>query len=81
MDTNKKDQRNRQPAGIKNMPSAGEERKDTPKRPRIPVPDSPVNPVKPDENPNPKKPDPGINEPEKNDPTRIDIPPEIINEN
>lgn len=81
MDTNKKEQRSRQPAGIKSPPSAEEERKDTPKRPRIPVPDSPVNPVKPDENPYPTRPEPGINEPDKNDPTRIDEPPAIINKN
>ena len=31
-------------------------------------------PAKPDKNPDPTKPIPGINEPEKNDPTRIDDP-------
>lgn len=31
-------------------------------------------PVKPDKNPDPTKPKPGGNEPEKNDPTRIEQP-------
>jgi hypothetical protein len=38
------------------------------------LPNKPNVPSKPDENPDPTKPKPGGNEPEKNDPTRIEQP-------
>ena len=42
--------------------------------PDNPLPNKPTTPVKPDINPDPTIPRPGGNEPEKNDPTRIEEP-------
>lgn len=62
-----------------NQSLAGKKRENPQKRPRIPLPNKPTTPAKPDENPDPTRPKPGINEPEKNDPTRIDEPSPIFN--
>ncbi len=62
-----------------NHPSAGKKREEPLKKPRIPLPNKPTTPAKPDENPDPTIPKPDINEPKKNDPTRIDEPPQIFN--
>jgi len=43
-------------------------------KPGDPPPNKPTTPARPDINPDPTVPVPGGNEPEKNDPTRIDEP-------
>ncbi len=48
-------------------------------KPDAPIPDEPTVPKQPDENPNPTRPEPGVIEPKKNDPTRIDKKPPIFN--
>lgn len=52
----------------KNSCEKNKEQKTAPVRPEKDIP------VKPDKNPDPTKPRPGGNEPEKNDPTRIEEP-------
>ena len=54
--------------------SSGNERENPKPGSPIPIPNKPNTPAKPDKNPDPTKPRPGGNEPEKNDPTRIDEP-------
>lgn len=39
-----------------------------------PLPNKPVTPMKPDKHPDPTKPKPGVTDPDKIDPTRIDEP-------
>lgn len=80
MEKDKKDQHNQQSDGKSNQPLTGNARKNPAKRPRIPRPDKPTTPPeKPVQDPEPIRPVPGISEPEKNDPTRIDDPPPIFN--
>ena len=79
MEKNKNDQHRQQSDSKSNQPSAGKKREEPQRKPRIPLPNKPTTPAKPDENPDPTRPEPGINEPEKNDPTRIDEPSPIFN--
>jgi hypothetical protein len=46
----------------------------------LPLPNKQNIPAKPDNNPDPTRLIPGVNEPEKNDPTRIDEPPNVPSE-
>ncbi len=69
----------RQPQNETNRFIARNQIKDLLEEPRTPIPDESFVPEHPDENPNPTGPEPGIDEPEINDPTRIDEPPEIFN--
>ena len=75
-----KNQRNQQSESKSKQPLTGKEREEPTKRPRIPRPDKPATPpAKPDPKPEPTIPAPGVQEPIKNDPTRIDEPPPIFN--
>lgn len=58
---------------------AGKQIEDPQEEPGTPIPDEPTAPEQPDENPVPNSPEPGVNEPEKDDPTRIDEEPPIFN--
>jgi len=80
MKKDKKDQRNQQSESNSDQPLTGKKRENPTKRPRIPRPDKPATPPeKPVQDPEPIRPVPGVSEPEKNDPTRIDDPPPIFN--
>ncbi|HEX7413024.1 MAG TPA: hypothetical protein VF411_03180 [Bacteroidia bacterium] len=74
MENHNNDHGSQQPASKSNKTSAGNERENPQKKPGKPLPNKPTTPAKPDKNPDPTKPRPGGNEPEKNDPTRIDEP-------
>jgi len=78
MHENQKDKDNQQFGSKSNQYLTGEKRGNPSKRPRIPVPNKPILPIKPEKAPDPFPHEPGVNEPEKNDPTRIDNPPTII---
>ncbi len=63
--------RSQQADSVSNQPKEGkEETEKNPNHPSI----HPFTPAKPDKNPDPTKPIPGINEPEKTDPSRIEEP-------
>jgi len=47
--------------------------------PNQPIPGKPNAPARPDKNPGTASPEPGLDEPEKDDPTRIDEEPPIFN--
>jgi len=79
MDKNQKDQQSQQSDNKTTEPSAGSKRENPQKKPWIPLPKEPITPAKPDEEPNPNRPEPGVNEPEKNDPTHTEEPPPIFN--
>ena len=79
MNKRQKDQRNNQLDIVTNLSSVGNEREDPQTNPDLPFPAKPSIPAEPDENPDPPNPEPGIEEPEKDDPTRIDEPPQISN--
>lgn len=79
MDTNRKNQFNQQSDYESNQHLAGQEIEDPQEEPITPNPDEPTVPEQPDENPVPNSPEPGTDEPEKDDPTRIDEEPPIFN--
>lgn len=80
MDKNKNNLRKQQSERNSKQPLTGEKRENPAKRPRIPHPDKPATPpAEPVRDPEPITPVPGVNEPGKNDPTRIDEPPPIFN--
>jgi hypothetical protein len=74
MDANQKNQFSQQSDYESNQLIAGQEIEDLQEEPGNPIPDEPTVPEQPDENP-----EPGIDEPEKDDPTRIDDEPPIFN--
>ena len=74
MDMNQKHQFKKQFDNETNHPSTKKKSEDPQKEPVIPLPDEPTIPEPPEENP-----EPGLNEPEKDDPTRIDEEPPIFN--
>lgn len=78
MNENQKDERNQLVGSKSNQALTGEKEDNPSKRPRIPVPDKPIRPIKSEKAPEPIPHEPGVNEPEKSDPTRIDEPPTII---
>jgi hypothetical protein len=79
MDTTQKHQFRQQSDNEFNQSFAGKQMEDPQEEPETPIPDEPTLPATPDENPNPTSPEPGIDEPEKDDPTRIDDEPPIFN--
>ena len=80
MEKDKKDLRNQQSGSNSNQPLTGKKRENPAKRPRIPRPYKPATPpAEPVHDPEPITPVPGVSEPGKNDPTRIDEPPPIFN--
>jgi len=81
MNKKQNDQRNNQSDIVTNLSLAGNEREDPQTNPDYPFPTKPAIPAEPDKNPDPPSPEPGIKEPEKDDPTRIDDPPPIFNNN
>ena len=78
MPENQKEKDNQKFGSKSNEYLNGAKRSNPSKRQRIPVPNKPILPKKPEKAPNPFPREPGVNEPEKNDPTRIDEPPTII---
>lgn len=79
MNKKQKDQRNNQSDIVENVSSVGNEREDPQTNPDHPFPTIPSIPPEPDENPALPCPEPGIEEPEKDDPTRIEEQPPIFN--
>jgi hypothetical protein len=79
MNTNQKYQFRQLSENRTSLFSAENQGENPQKRPGIPIPNEPTIPEQPDENPNPNSPEPGINKPEKDDPTRIDEEPPIFN--
>jgi len=74
MNTNQKHQFGQLSENKANQPSSRKQGENQKEEPVIPVPDEPTTPEPPEENP-----EPGLNEPEKDDPTRIDEEPPIFN--
>ena len=81
MDTNQKHLFRQQSDNETNQFFARKQIEDSQNKPDTLIPDEPTVPEQPDENPNTTSPEPGLDEPEKDDPTRIDEPPEIFNNN
>lgn len=79
MDTNQKYLFCQKSGNELNQPFSGRLIEDPQKETVNPIPNEPTVPEQPDENPNPNSPEPGIDEPEKDDPTRIDEQPPIFN--
>jgi hypothetical protein len=81
MEKNQNNQHCQQSDRKSNQPSSGKEREDPHKKPGISLPNNPPKniPEEPDTDNDPTRPEPGVNEPEKNDPTRIDEPFPIFN--
>ena len=79
MDTNQKHLFRQQFENKTNQYFAEEQIDVLQKEPDTAIPDEPTVPEQPDENPIPRSPEPGIDEPEKDDPTRIDEEPPIFN--
>ena len=74
-----KDKRNNQSDIVANLSSVENEREDPKPNPDQPFPTKPSIPAEPNEDPDPPNPEPGIEEPEKTDPTRIEEQPPIFN--
>jgi hypothetical protein len=79
MDTNQKQLFRQRSENGSNQLFAEKQMEAPQEEPSTPIPGEPTVPESPDENPIPNRPEPGIDEPEKDVPTRIDDEPPIFN--